>query len=63
MVWDIDSFDQWGVELGKTLAARIAQELAAGTAGAHGPDSSTRTLMRKYLDGKTAGAMCATERT
>ncbi|QVQ28338.1 glucose-6-phosphate isomerase [Achromobacter deleyi] len=63
VVWDIDSFDQWGVELGKTLAARIAQELAAGTAGAHGPDSSTRTLMRKYLDGKTAGAMCAIERT
>ncbi len=63
VIWDIDSFDQWGVELGKTLAVHIAQALAAGQAGAPGPDSSTRTMMQKYLDDKTAAAMCATERT
>ena len=63
VIWDIDSFDQWGVELGKTLAVHIAQALAAGQASAPGPDSSTRTMMQKYLDDKTAAAMCATERT
>lgn len=63
VIWDIDSFDQWGVELGKTLAAGIAQALEDGTTGGHGPDSSTRTLMRKYLDGKTVGALSATGHT
>jgi glucose-6-phosphate isomerase len=48
-VWDVNSFDQWGVELGKALAKRIAGELTAGEgqpAGAH--DSSTTELMRRY---------------
>lgn len=54
--WNIDSFDQWGVELGKTLALRIVHELDAGTTGMQNHDSSTRALMQKYLDagmGKT----------
>ncbi len=63
VIWGIDSFDQWGVELGKTLAVRIAQEFAAGMAGPHGPDSSTRALVQKYLEGTTTDAMCVTERT
>jgi glucose-6-phosphate isomerase len=42
-LWGINSFDQWGVELGKTLAARILGEWAAGAAGAHDP--STEGLM------------------
>jgi glucose-6-phosphate isomerase len=47
-IWDIDSFDQWGVELGKQLATRIAPELDAAAAepGAH--DSSTNALIRRY---------------
>jgi glucose-6-phosphate isomerase len=47
-VWGIDSFDQWGVELGKALAKRIAPELEAdqGTEPAH--DSSTNALIRHY---------------
>ena len=48
-IWDIDSFDQWGVELGKVLAGRIATELAAPSdpdAGAH--DSSTMALIGRY---------------
>jgi glucose-6-phosphate isomerase len=45
-IWGIDSFDQWGVELGKSLAGRIVAELApAGPAPAH--DSSTNELIRR----------------
>ncbi len=48
VVWGIDSFDQWGVELGKVLARRIAFEIGSGAAGsAH--DSSTRALIGRYL--------------
>jgi len=49
VIWNIDPFDQWGVELGKALATRIADELQGGgaTAGVH--DSSTSALMRRYL--------------
>jgi glucose-6-phosphate isomerase len=49
-VWGIDSFDQWGVELGKVLAVAIIPELTAG-AGAEpklSHDSSTNTLIRRY---------------
>jgi glucose-6-phosphate isomerase len=45
-VWDIDSFDQWGVELGKVLAQRIIPELSSDSALAH--DSSTTTLIQRY---------------
>jgi len=53
VIWGINSFDQWGVELGKVLATRIAAELAApGDDGAVGPaaghDSSTDALIRRY---------------
>ncbi len=48
VVWGIDSFDQWGVELGKTLAGRIVPELAPGDAPEPGHDSSTNTLVRRY---------------
>ena len=47
-IWGIDSFDQWGVELGKSLALRIAPELTASEARAPGHDSSTNALLRRY---------------
>ena len=48
VIWNVDSFDQWGVELGKVLAQRILPELdpAAGPALTH--DSSTNTLIGRY---------------
>jgi glucose-6-phosphate isomerase len=46
-VWQIDSFDQWGVELGKVLAKRIVPELRDGAAGSLHHDSSTNTLIRR----------------
>jgi glucose-6-phosphate isomerase len=45
-VWQIDSFDQWGVELGKALALRIVPEFS--TAGAPAHDSSTSRLIQRY---------------
>jgi len=50
VIWGINSFDQWGVELGKVLATRIGAEIAAAEVveGAH--DSSTETLLRRYLE-------------
>jgi len=47
-VWDINSFDQWGVELGKVLAAKIVPELGAGTEPDLKHDSSTNALIRRY---------------
>ncbi len=53
VVWDVNSFDQWGVELGKQLAQRIAPELAAPEpALAH--DSSTNALIRRYRNMRDA---------
>jgi glucose-6-phosphate isomerase len=46
VIWGINSFDQWGVELGKALAKRIAAELAGDSDLAH--DSSTNALIRRY---------------
>jgi len=54
-VWDVNPFDQWGVELGKVLAARIIPELEAG-AGALGHDSSTNALIARYRKAKRGGA-------
>jgi glucose-6-phosphate isomerase len=48
VIWDIDSFDQWGVELGKVLAAAIAPELTAGAEPDLQHDSSTNALIRRY---------------
>jgi glucose-6-phosphate isomerase len=49
-IWDIDSFDQWGVELGKVLAVKIIPELTSGTEPALDHDSSTNALIRKYRE-------------
>jgi glucose-6-phosphate isomerase len=47
-IWQIDSFDQWGVELGKVLAQRIIPELEPTAASRPTHDSSTNTLIRRY---------------
>jgi len=47
-IWDIDSFDQWGVELGKQLAQNIGKEIAAADDTGLAHDSSTNTLIRRY---------------
>ena len=51
-IWGIDSFDQWGVELGKVLAARILPELESQTESQLTHDSSTNTLIRRYRRSK-----------
>jgi glucose-6-phosphate isomerase len=48
VIWDIDSFDQWGVELGKVLAQRIIPELESPGEPRLAHDSSTNTLIRRY---------------
>jgi glucose-6-phosphate isomerase len=48
VIWNIDSFDQWGVELGKVLAQRIVPELERKTAPKLKHDSSTNNLIRRY---------------
>jgi len=47
-IWEINPFDQWGVELGKELASRIAPELAKGWKHELLHDSSTNALIRRY---------------
>jgi glucose-6-phosphate isomerase len=47
-IWNIDSFDQWGVELGKVLAQKIIGELASPTEPKMSHDSSTTNLIRKF---------------
>jgi glucose-6-phosphate isomerase len=47
-IWGIDSFDQWGVELGKVLATRIIPELESESEPALGHDASTNALIRRY---------------
>jgi glucose-6-phosphate isomerase len=47
-IWQIDSFDQWGVELGKVLATRIVPELESAAEPQLQHDSSTNTLIRRY---------------
>ena len=51
-VWGIDSFDQWGVELGKVLATRILGELESADAPKQGHDSSTNHLIELYRQKK-----------
>ena len=48
VIWGIDSFDQWGVELGKVLARAIGAELESGPEPDLRHDSSTNTLIRRY---------------
>src|SRR2546430_61064 len=54
-IWNADSFDQWGVELGKVLAQRIIPELEGETEPALGHDSSTNNLIRRYRKLRNAG--------
>jgi len=48
VIWNIDSFDQWGVELGKVLAQRIIPELESEDQPSLGHDSSTNSLIHRY---------------
>ncbi|MBN2079618.1 MAG: glucose-6-phosphate isomerase [Spirochaetes bacterium] len=50
IIWNIFSFDQWGVELGKALANRILKEIDEGQDASSGHDSSTGALIRYYLE-------------
>jgi glucose-6-phosphate isomerase len=52
-IWQINSFDQWGVELGKVLAQRIIPELESAAEPSLGHDSSTNNLIRRYRNQKT----------
>jgi glucose-6-phosphate isomerase len=52
-IWDIDPFDQWGVELGKVLAGNITPELASATEPSLHHDSSTNRLIQRYRAHRT----------
>ena len=54
-VWSIDSFDQWGVELGKALAKRIVPSLQGSGDSEPGHDSSTSELIRRYRAARDRG--------
>jgi glucose-6-phosphate isomerase len=49
-VWGIDSFDQWGVELGKVMAMDLAPALTSDEPPAQAPDPSTAALVRRYRE-------------
>jgi glucose-6-phosphate isomerase len=51
-IWSIDSFDQWGVELGKVLAKEIVPQLESTDEPKLEHDSSTNTLIRRYRAGR-----------
>jgi glucose-6-phosphate isomerase len=53
-VWGVDSFDQWGVELGKALAVAIIPELQASKEPRLRHDSSTNALIRRYRAARDA---------
>ncbi len=55
-IWNIDSFDQWGVELGKVLAKRVAAEIADSNEPVLEHDSSTNALIRRYRRIRRGGA-------
>jgi glucose-6-phosphate isomerase len=54
VIWNIDSFDQWGVELGKVLAQRIISELESPADSKLNHDSSTNRLIRRYREQRKA---------
>ncbi len=54
VVWGINSFDQWGVELGKALAKRMVPELSGNSELTH--DSSTNALIARYRAGRSEAA-------
>ena len=53
-IWNIDSFDQWGVELGKQLAKTLLDEITGGGPGNH--DASTTALLERYLHARSVQA-------
>jgi glucose-6-phosphate isomerase len=55
-IWQIDAFDQWGVELGKVLANRIVPELTSATEPELRHDSSTNSLIRRYRRARARGS-------
>ncbi|HEV7203886.1 MAG TPA: glucose-6-phosphate isomerase [Jatrophihabitans sp.] len=55
-IWSVNSFDQWGVELGKVLAKKVAAELVAGDEPDLSHDSSTNALIRRYRASRAEGA-------
>jgi glucose-6-phosphate isomerase len=54
-IWSVNSFDQWGVELGKVLAKKVAAELSAADAPELDHDSSTNALIRRYRAARQEG--------
>ena len=56
VIWQIDSFDQWGVELGKVLANRIVPELTSAEEPDLDHDSSTNALIRRYRELRSRSA-------
>ncbi len=55
-IWNIDSFDQWGVELGKVLAQQIVPEVESADEPTLAHDTSTNTLIRHYRQRKARRA-------
>jgi glucose-6-phosphate isomerase len=49
-IWGVNPFDQWGVELGKTMAGRVAREIASEAPPGPGLDASTRALLLRYRE-------------
>jgi glucose-6-phosphate isomerase len=56
VIWQIDSFDQWGVELGKVLAGKIIPELTDASEPRLAHDSSTNGLIRRYRARRSGGS-------
>jgi glucose-6-phosphate isomerase len=54
VIWGIDSFDQWGVELGKALAQKIVPQLTSADEPELAHDSSTNALIRRYRAARSA---------
>jgi glucose-6-phosphate isomerase len=54
-IWSVNSFDQWGVELGKVLAKKVAGELSAPDEPELAHDSSTNALIRRYRAARQKG--------
>jgi len=59
-IWDINAFDQWGVELGKVLAGKIVPELESPTEPELKHDSSTNELIKRYRGARNSGAKSTT---
>jgi glucose-6-phosphate isomerase len=55
VIWNINSFDQWGVELGKALATKVAGELESPSEPELAHDSSTNALIRRYRARRLSG--------